>query len=92
MATQKALPPANYALYLVLGDSESHRVLNVLLLAALGSTGSDCFLCLRPNTFAETLQQYVIWCVCVCVCVTVTAVTVGVSTTPQCEFICDGTF
>ena len=75
VATQKALPPANYALYLVLGDSESHRVLcfKELVLAALGSTGTDCFLCLRPNTFAETLQQYVsdLACVCVCVCVCV---------------------
>ena len=61
VATHKRLPPNNYALYLVLGDSESHRVLsfNERLLAVLCSTGSDCFLCLKPNTFGETLLQYV---------------------------------
>lgn len=61
VATQKALPPNNYALYLVLGDSESQRVLGFSekLLAVLYSTGSDNFLCLKPNTFAETLVQFV---------------------------------
>ena len=61
VATEKALPPNRYALYLVLGDSESHRVLSFTerLLAVLCSTGSDCFLCLKPNAFGETLKQYV---------------------------------
>ena len=69
VVTQKGLPPANYALYLVLGDSESQRVLcfSECLLAALCSTGTDCFLCVRPNSFAETLQQYVSECLCVVV-------------------------
>lgn len=67
VVTEKALPPSNYALYLVLGDSESQRVLcfSECLLAALCSTGTDCYLCLRPNSFAETLQQYVRDCLCV---------------------------
>ena len=61
VVTTKAMPPNNYALYLVLGDSESHRVLGFSerLLAVLCSTGSDCFLCLKPNLFADTLQPYV---------------------------------
>ena len=61
VATRKALPKDNYALYLVLGDSESHRVLSFSekLLAAQCSAGTDCFLCLKPNTFADTLGQYV---------------------------------
>ncbi len=61
VTTEKALPPNSYALYLVLGDSESHRVLSFTerLLAVLCSTGSDCFLCLKPNAFGETLKQYV---------------------------------
>ena len=61
VATRKALPKANYALYLVLGDSESHRVLSFSekLLAAQCSAGTECFLCLKPNAFAETLGQYV---------------------------------
>ena len=69
VVTQKGLPPANYALYLVLGDSESQRVLcfSECLLAALCSTGTDCFLCVRPNSFAETLQQYVSECLYVVV-------------------------
>jgi hypothetical protein len=61
VATRKALPKDHYALYLVLGDSESHRVLSFSekLLAAQCSAGTDCFLCLKPNTFADTLGQYV---------------------------------
>ncbi len=61
VVTEKALPPNHYALYLVLGDSESHRVLSFIerLLAVLCSTGSECFLCLKLNAFGETLKQYV---------------------------------
>lgn len=64
VVTEKALPPNHYALYLVLGDSESHRVLSFTerLLAVLCSTGSDCFLCLKLNAFGETLKQYVSVC------------------------------
>lgn len=61
-ATNCGLPPMNYALYLVLGDSESHRVLSPseILMAALVSAGKDSsFLCIKPNTFGEALSQYV---------------------------------
>ena len=61
IATRKFLPKDNYALYLILGDSESYRVLSFSekLLAAQASVDTDCFLCLKPNTFGDTLHHYV---------------------------------
>lgn len=61
VATVKALPPANYALYLVLGDSESQRVLSSSekLLAVQYSAGTDSYFCLKPNTFADAISPYV---------------------------------
>ena len=61
VATNKALPQDHYALYLVLGDSESHRVIcsSDRLLGVLSSVGSECFLCLKPNNFAARLKSYV---------------------------------
>lgn len=61
VVTRRELSPNNYALYLVLGDSESHRVLcfTERLLAVLCSAGTNHFLCLKKNVFWETLRPYV---------------------------------
>ena len=99
VATEFALPPARYALYLVLGDSESHRVMSSSesLLAAMCSAGTDSFLCLKPNTFADSLKQYVsvcvlvlcvCMCVCMCVCVCVCGVCVCACVVCMCVYVC----
>lgn len=61
VATNKALPPDHYALYLVIGDFDSYRVLSNSdrLLGALSSVGSDCYLCLKPNAFYATIRPFV---------------------------------
>ena len=61
VVSHKELPPDMYALYLVLGDSESHRVLcfSERLLAVIYSASTDFYLCLQRNAFYETLCPYV---------------------------------
>ncbi len=61
IVVHKDLPSDMYALYLVLGDSESHRVLCFAerLLAVICSTGTEHYLCLQRNTFWETLHPHV---------------------------------
>lgn len=61
VVTRKELSPDTYALYLVLGDSESHRVLcfSERLLAVLCSAGTEHYLCLQRNSFWETLNPHV---------------------------------
>ena len=61
VVTCKGLSPDMYALYLVLGDTESHRVLcfSEILLAAMCSAGTDHFLCLKKNEFWEALRPHV---------------------------------
>ncbi len=68
----KGLPPDIYALYLVLGDTESQRVLSFSerLLGVMCDAGTEHFLCLRRNEFYETLEPHVSdWFVRVYVCV-----------------------
>ena len=74
VTTNKTLPPDHYALYLVIGEGDSYRVLSnaARLLGALSSVGSECYLCLKPNTFYTNIRPFVSFvCVCVCVCVCV---------------------
>ena len=64
VTTNKSLPPDHYALYLVIGEGDSYRVLSSSdrLLAALSSVGSDCHLCLKPNNFYESIKPFVSSC------------------------------
>ena len=66
VATNKSLPPDHYALYLVIGEGDSYRVLNSSdrLLAALSSVGSECHLCLKPNAFYESIRPFVSFVLC----------------------------
>ena len=68
VATNKALPPDHYALYLVIGEFDSYRVLSSSdrLLGALSSVGSESYLCLKPNAFSTSIKPFVSYCVCVC--------------------------
>ena len=61
VATNKALPQDHYALYLVIGEGDSYRVLSGSdrLLGALSSVGSECYLCLKPNSFFVSLKPFV---------------------------------
>ena len=61
VATNKCLPPDHYALYLVIGDGDSYRVLSSSdrLLGALSSVGSECHLCLKTNAFHENIKPFV---------------------------------
>ena len=61
VATNKALPPDHYALYLVIGEFDSYRVLSSTdrLLGALSSVGSECYLCLKPNAFYASIRPFV---------------------------------
>ncbi|CAI8051664.1 Arf-GAP with Rho-GAP domain, ANK repeat and PH domain-containing protein 1 [Geodia barretti] len=60
VSTNKSLPPDHYALYLVIGEGDSYRVLSSSdrLLAALSSVGSECHLCLKPNAFYESIKPF----------------------------------
>lgn len=61
VATNKALPQDHYALYLVIGEFDSYRILSNSdrLLGALSSVGSECYLCLKPNAFYTSIKPYV---------------------------------
>ena len=66
VSTNKSLPPDHYALYLVIGEGDSYRVLSSSdrLLAALSSVGSECHLCLKPNAFYESIKPFVSFVSC----------------------------